>query len=409
MSDSVLTEVDNGVRALMDRHRVSLETGFLAEDPQEWLPLTWKSSDGDRRRNNYFVVIDSLLSHLPEVIKTGRVREEVDKLVVPPWDFEDLSWSAQNLLMLEIAMLAHAYFVETLAYKNVAELMADNRVHTLPVALAVPLWRLHKLTGIAPSCSYCLYSLRNYRKKNNYRPVALDNLELPHSFTGTLDERWFVWIHQTAEATFAPAIPPLLKARYLSFLPVGRVISEEMVCCLEPAADASEEALRILSRMREHCDYRTYFEKVRMYYSFPRRVVFDGVVELEGKPQEVFGETGGQTPFQHFRLAILGIKHENDLYFREMRKHMPHYFRSLIERVADSRVHDFVKEGYAQNQQLAVVYNRLVQSIVSWREFHIGLVEDYIKTFGEVHGTGKPPLIWLDKLKDETKTYLIPT
>lgn len=241
-------------------------------------------------------------------------------------------------------------------------------------------------------------------KKNPRRPLSLDNIEMPLSFTGTLDEKWFVWVHQIIEVTVAPGMHALLKAYLLTKNEDAPI--EEVGSCLYEAAMAEIEAVNILERVREHCDYRTYFDKVRLFYSLPRNIVFEGVDELNRKSQEIFGETGGQSASRHFRLLVAGIGHDDDPYFPKMRNHMSRPHRELLKQVSDSRVREFVL-AHRNNRPLVRKYNMLVQSIVDWRAEHLSLVSDYIAIYGEGHGTGKPPLGWLDDLLEKTKEYLI--
>lgn len=409
-------ELQNTVRRFMEQHGVSFETGFLAEQPLRWLP----TETGPAERVDDFTQLDAMAYALERTISERQVAESIKRLDVPSWSFEDLPWPVVHRLMLIYAMVTHAYFREVYPYRNVSELMQDQSLKILPAQLAVPLWRASRRIGMEPTMSYSLYALWNYYRKDPGQPVSPTNLELIHSFTGTLDERWFVWIHQAVEAAFAPAIPALLSACLLSracdpddSIPSLRqfedhVIVEEMIRCLENAARAARDAVAVLNRMREHCDYGTYFNRVRLFFTFPNSVVFEGVEELRGEPQHKLGETGGQTPFMHFQLAATGIDHDDDPYFPRMRGYMAKPFRDLIELVKQtSQVRTFVLKR-RHNGRLVQAYNALIQAVpLDWRLVHMRLVEDFIGQFGEGHGTGKPPLQWLSELHNKATSYLI--
>ncbi|MBZ0170188.1 MAG: indoleamine 2,3-dioxygenase [Kofleriaceae bacterium] len=400
----------------MDTHGVSVETGFLAERPLRWL----LKDTGRIQQVKDFEQLDAMAYALEQTISERQVAESVERLDVPCWSFEDLPWPVVYRLMLIYAMCTHAYFREVYPYGNVSELMQDQRPKTLPAQLAVPLWRASRRIGMEPTMSYGLYALWNYYRKDPEKPVSVENIELIHSFTGTPDERWFVRIHQAVEAAFAPAIPELLTACLLSrgYDPDGpmpsprrfedNVIVEEMIHCLENATKAAQDAVVVLKRMREHCDYGTYFNQVRLFFTFPNSVVFNGVEELAGIPQQKLGETGGQTPFMHFQLAAAGIDHDDDPYFPRMRHYMSKPFRDLIEFVKQtSKIRSFVLER-RHNDQLVRAYNALIQAVpLDWRFVHMRLVEDFIGRFGESHGTGKPPLDWLSALHKKATSYLI--
>ena len=73
-------------------------------------------------------------------------------------------------------------------------------------------------------------------------------------------------------------------------------------------------------------------------------------------------------------------------------------------------IREFVtSEMHRGNKSLAIQYNLFLKKILEWRAEHISLVDDYIKQFGEVYGTGKPPLEWLHKLYSELESKLLPT
>ncbi|MFY9457404.1 MAG: hypothetical protein WAP23_00505 [Candidatus Spechtbacterales bacterium] len=402
MDAKKLAMIDEQAGDLMGQYCVSRKTGFLAEHPPQSLLLPRKK--GESPRNSSFVTLDAFAYRLESTIKHRRIAETIKTLPVPTWPFDDLPRPILHRLMLIYEMGIHAYFREILRYRNVSELMKDSSIKYLPAQLAIPSWELSKLTGIAPSNSYALYALWNYRKKNPRHPLSLDNIEMPLSFTGMIDEKWFVWIHQIIEATVAPGIRALLKAYLLT--KNSEPSADEVAVCLYEAARAEMAAVNILERTRERCDYKTYFNSVRLFYSLPRNIVFEGVDELNDEPQEIFGETGGQSASRHFRLLVAGVDHSGDPYFYKMRNHMSRPHRELLEMVADSRVRQFVL-AHKNNRPLVRKYNMLIQAIVDWRAEHLSLVGDYITIYGEGHGTGKPPLGWLDDLLEKTKSYLI--
>ena len=386
------------VHECMRYYGVSEARGFLAEDP---------ASAVVARHDEHRINVCSIVATLPRYIKAGRVRAAVHSISTPRRDFSELTMAQAHMVMLRYAFLMHAYLREQHSYRNISELMADESIKYLPPQLAVPMWRLSQITGIAPSLSYGLYSLWNFYRKDRGQPFGLDNNGLIYSFTGAHDEEWFVGIHQEIEYYFARAIPAYLNVYFRArFIPCDSGFVNAMFDCLLYAAEVSEEIVKILRRMTERCDEETYFGNVRLFYSVPKSLVFSGVEELGGQPQQIFGETGAQTPLQHFRLAVLGI-YPQDEFFHSMRKHMSYPFRKLIESLLDSRVRIFVEQ--AGSRWLTKAYNRNLEAIILWREAHMELVGRYITRFGEGHGTGKSPLSWLQERIDEVKAQILRT
>jgi len=411
MSKKAMQEAGREARRIMADHEVSLKTGFLAEKPLQFLP---RDRMGNAKRHHDFITLDAL-AHYPlhKLISGGNVEKAVSKLTVPEWAFDDLPRNVVYRLMLIYAMLTHGYFREMFPYKNVGELMQDESVKHLPPQLAVPLWKLSRITGIAPTMSYDLYGLQNWRKIDLRGPMELGNVEMIHSFTGTHDENWFVAVHHIVELEAAVSTRELVKADRLAWIAfdpgatASEVSDDDMISCLNTAANAERRAVDTLKRMYEHCDQRTYFDSVRLFYSFPINVVFDGVDELQGEPQNYFGETGGQSPSRHLRVVALGIEHKKSGYFTAMRAHMSRAHRSLLEHMDNSRIRTFVLNRRS-NQMLVSAYNETVLTIVDWRTEHNNQVTAYIREHGnESHGTGKPPLEWLIELRDETIEHLI--
>ncbi len=406
-----MDQIDDRVSQLMRVHGVSTKTGFLAEHPLEWLPLDTR----DLLRTAEFVRLDEFAYMLEDNVAHKEVARAVALLPMPSRSFEGLPEPVLYRLMLIYAMYAHAYFRETLHYVNVTELMRDSSTHFLPPQLAVPLWELSKLIGMRPTMPYELYGLLNWRLKNPQLPISLENLAMIHSFTGSESEHWFVNVHQAIEMEMVEGNSAFIKACMLSqdAVVAGNlhyIQPRELRSALLRAADSSYRAIGILRRMREHCDYRTYFDHIRLFYTFPCNMVYQGVVELKDEPQNYFGETGGQAPFQHLRLAVLGMDHEHFPYFPQMRMHMSSQFRTLIEwALHASAVRPFLLAygGEAHVAEARDAYNHCVQAVVDWREFHLELARDYIFQYGDQHGTGTTPLDWLQRLIDHAKSFFI--
>ncbi|MDP3954035.1 MAG: hypothetical protein Q8Q06_01280 [bacterium] len=377
---------------------VSPRTGFLIEESQFSYDMVYGGPDGFFE---YARDINLVAGNLPLRIKNKSVAKAVSRL--PEFNygfFENLSWPAANNLMLSLTMITHAYLLEKLGYKTVEELKQDESPKLLDKKLALPLYELHLITGVEPSASYCFYGLWNYRRTKPSKPITVDNVRMRFSYTACEDEHWFVGTHNDVEVTFAPAINPMLMAAMLSHVPAFS--AKAMADVLAQAITPNMEVVRSLNRVRERCRADFYFNQVRMFFSFPRNVTFEDVPAWQGR--EILGETGGQSPFQHFRLAILGIKHR-DPYFPKMRKHMQSNFQAFLEIADKSRVREFVLDK--NNKALDEVYNSLVRAVIDWRDAHGRLAQEYVASLGDPDGTSKAPVSWLKHLRDETEKKLI--
>ncbi len=400
-----IREFDKMVRDTLERHHVSPVTGFLAEKPLRQLP----TDVGSWERCEFFAVINYLLQTLPAAIRDGRVREQVREISPKCPSLEGLSWEDANLLHFCLSMLAHASLREAYPYLTVDELHKDDSIKVLTKEIAVPLGEVSKITGALPTMAYGFYSLFNGVRVNPEMPFALYNFRLIYSFTGGESELWFVGIHQVGEALFAPAIPAYLRAYHIAKMKPSHITEETMHAALIESALPSERWVDVIRAMRAHLNPKEYFQSVRLFYMFPRNIVYEGVEELRGEPQNYFGETGGQSPFRHFQEAALGIYPHEDKYFPTMRLHMQGPFRELIESLFDSRVREFTLSALKGGTvTVARAYNRNIQAILDWRLEHRSLVATSIEDFGDKHGTGKSPLTFLDDQIERTRRMLIP-
>lgn len=401
-------ELNKRVAQIMANHHVSPKTGFLAEQPWRYLANIGFSD----LQQPSFADLDILGYSLPGLVRSQCVTERIGKLPVPGWldKLPTFPRSVRYRLMLIYGMAIQAFFHETLRYKTMDEAQRDVSVKDLPPQLALPHYLLCAQAGMRPTLTYGLYALWNGFAANPTEPIGLDNVEIIHTFTNSVDEKWFIAVHQVIEAEFAQAIPALLAACVLSEKE-GKagdyVLACKMTGCLSQAGYALPACIATLRRMQEHCDPYAYFGRVRLFYMFPRNVRYQGVLELNGKPQNYFGETGGQTPFMHFLMAVVGINFDDDLYFPRMRQYMPDEFRDLILLAKHSHVREFVEKHHQQYPVLRSAYNVIVRLIEEWRRAHGELARDYVHAPGDSHGTGTSPHGWLEGLRKRTQEYYL--
>lgn len=400
---AIIAEIERDTDRLMQKHRISPTTGFLAECP--WVSLLWVADDS--RFTDYLLKVHLMAGSLPELTKRGLVVKNVAKMIVPTWPLEMLPREGQVHLMLDLSMIEHAFFRELLGYQTVQQLFHDTSEKYLPPQLAVPLWQLSKITGINPTCSYDLYGLHNWRVIDPTLPVSLDNVDVIHSFTGEPDEHWFVRIHHIVQITEAPAIRPLIRA-YLAVKYGDSILLPYVTRCLKQTAGPLMQRIAMLKRMNEHCDPTNYFNKVRMFYAFPRNVVFQGVDELEDKGQNFDGETGGGRPDQQLSDNIKQVPHREStkVYQSARRNQMLSEWRDLLVITQDSKVRDFILD-HRENEEAVTAFNVSEFADIDWGIEHNNLVSSHIRAFGEERGTANPILNFLWNIVEDRRNALI--
>jgi len=393
------------------KYHLSFTTGFLPENPLTAFP----ADSQNWPRHEYLKEIDAKAYELPLLIRKRGVRFAIEHLPIPDWPVDDLSRHSKFRLQFLCAMLMHAHSAEVVPRDTVTGMLEKGADYSVPSQIGIPLWKLSQITGIAPSMSYELYSPWNYRLLDPAKEISLDNLDLIHSFTGTLDEKWFVWIHQVVDLQFTGVLESLLGAYFITYHNrSGDIDPKTINGLLEESIAGLEKMLNTLERMREHCGPGVYFNIIRKFYTIPQNFQIPGVPEIEGQRFNILGETGGQDPWKQFVHAVLGmdfddIEFRGIKYFPEVRRNMSYPRRELIEKVKQtSRLRDYIIfQQQIGNMMPLCRYNSLVQLLIDWMKEHFSLAQEYVNHQGEQHGTAKIPFIFLEDLKKQTQFYLI--
>lgn len=367
--------------------------GYLPDhDPLERLPAP-------------FDAWEEVARSLPKFLATDHVRERIESLP----DFELGLVVGEDKLrraMVLLSFLAHAYVWG-----------GERPAGVLPAKIAVPWHAVAKQLGRPPVLSYASYALDNWRRLDYRRDVELGNIVLIQNFLGGIDEEWFILIHIDIERRAAMAIQSLLPA-------------------MEAARDGNERALNghlasiegslagiyaTMDRMPEHCDPYVYYHRVRPFIhgwknhpDLPDGLIYEGVSEYQGMPQQFRGETGAQSSIVPALDAAFGVHHEDDAlksYLMEMRTYMPPQHRQYIEHL----------EGLAPitpqldkfGQETHQLHNACIDWMEQFRTLHLRFAAKYIfeqaqtdpKNPSKVGTGGTPFMKYLKKHRDETAAH----
>lgn len=377
---------------------MTITTGFLPpHDPLQTLPEP-------------FSAWEKVAKSLPKLLLSDRFRATVEALPEFPTAKLKTDEEIERAMQL-LSYLGHAYIwgVKPL-------------VMTLPAILAKPWHEVAKKLDRPPVLSYASYALHNWKRLDPQGPIALGNIALIQNFLGGIDEEWFILVHVHIEAVAAKALSACLEA----IEAVRKGTEEALTRALEKLKDSLEKMCEVLDRMPEGCDPHIYYNRVRPYIhgwkghpAFPDGLIYEGVAEYSGKPQQFRGETGAQSSIIPTIDGLLGITHTEDTlyhYLQEMRLYMPTKDREFVAYVEkNSRVRDFVKEKMGQAFELRDLYNACVMLVNRFRQTHLGYAASYIQKQHQLSegnpnavGTGGTPFMqYLKKHKDETSTFLL--
>jgi indoleamine 2,3-dioxygenase len=309
--------------------------------------------------------------------------------------------------MMLLSYIGHAYVW--------GDAKAADRI---PATLAVPWHSLAAKLGRPPVLSYPSYALHNWRRLDPSRGIELGNICLLQNFWGGADEEWFILIHIDIEAKAAAAIRSLIPAQRAA----AENHPQNLQTHLSSIATALEKMYATMSRMPEFCDPYIYYRRVRPYIhgwknqpALPEGLIYEGVAEYAGKPQQFRGETGAQSSIVPALDAVLNVSHRDDPlrdYLMEMRDYMPPAHRAFIEHLeAGPSVRQFVLDK--NSTLLREAYNRCVALVEQFRALHLEYAARYIFKQAQTDaknpttvGTGGTPFMpYLKKHVDETAEH----
>lgn len=375
-----------------------LVRGFLPpEDPLESL-----SSD--------FSAWVDVAKNLPKLLVTGKFKNALEKL--PSFATSKLKTPAEYERAMQIlSYFGHAY---VWGEKTVPK--------SIPALLAKPWFDVSQNLQRPPILSYASYSLNNWKRLDPQGPIDLGNICLIQNFLGGIDEEWFILVHVAIEAKAASALNGCLEA----ILAVQNNDIPGLLTILKTIETSLTSMCDTLDRMPEGCDPYIYFNRVRPYIHgwknhpfFPVGLIYIGVDEYQGHPQQFRGETGAQSAIIPTLDGFLGVTHSKDElyhYLQEMREYMPLEHRNFLAYVEQtSKFRAFVKEHMIAHPELAALYNSCLSLINRFRQTHLGYAASYIQkqhqaTAGNptVVGTGGTPFMsYLKKHKEETEAFLL--
>ena len=166
-------------------------------------------------------------------------------------------------------------------------------------------------------------------------------------------------------------------------------------------SDAMEKNINVLRRVPEKMDPSVYYKAFRPYIRYFENVVYEGVDQAAIDHR---GETGAQSTIMPTLVALMKIPHQPSIltdHLADMRKYMPVEHRLFL-----LRVENLPDMRYCCNPE---VYNKILESMATFREVHYGWAEKYINQWTEdPRGTGGTPYMkWLKQLIDETRAHML--
>ncbi|KAK1570055.1 indoleamine 2,3-dioxygenase [Colletotrichum navitas] len=338
----------------------------------------------------YFAPWERVIQHLPETLKAGKLRREVESL--PVLSIDKLRNEAEcRRAYVILVFLAHAYIW---GGKNAAEV--------LPPAVSVPLLRVSKALDVPPVATYAGLNLWNFWS-NTEDFTDLDSLESLHTFTGTKDEAWFYLVSVAMEAQGARIITDALNAL--------ESMKRRDYPAITTALDGFSANIRrigaLLERMYEHCDPMVFFYEIRPFLAGSKNMAAAGLPngifydegDGRGNWQQLRGGSNGQSSLIQFLDIVLGVEHTSEGnstphtskstpnqtkvsgFHEEVRNYMPGPHKRFLEHVSRmGSIREFAKlpVSTAEHESLRKAYQLAIKTMTEFRNKHLQIVARYI-------------------------------
>nr|XP_056716053.1 indoleamine 2,3-dioxygenase 2 [Euleptes europaea] len=338
------------------RFHISEDYGFLLPNPLKELPP-------------FYSPWMAIAHKLPHLIENHQLRSYVEKMPL---------LSTQHLQSHRELYLAHL----VLSFITMGYVWQEGEKGTtkvLPRNLAVPFGEISQALGLPPILVHADFVLVNWKKKNPYGPLEIENLDPIVSLPGGDSMRGFILVTFLVEKAAAPGIKAMAQAMN-GILQLNHRVLEE---ALWELANALKDMTRVLKKMHDYVDPAIFYGVIRIFLSgwkdnpaLPRGLIYEGVWE---EPVGYSGGSAAQSTTLHAFDELLGIQHsrESTAFLHSMREYMPPHHRAFVKEIQSApplRRHVLTSE----NKELRSAYNECVAALSDLRTYHITMVTKYI-------------------------------
>ena len=349
----------------------------------------------------YFAAWEDIIDELPELIKSGEIRNKVRKLPL-------LEVNEVNLPREEDWW--RAYIVTTFIGQAYIWMDKDDKdiMPSVPKCIAVPWCAVSEHLGMPPVVTYATACLYNWYLRDPTKPPDGDNLYSQITYTGTQDESWFYIICLLVEIEAVPGMVAMLEA----YSAIERGDNQALQQHLKTIKASMHCMLQKLNRMRERCSPDVFYYEFRRFQRgsknqkyLPNNMTYEGV---DPENQSHCGASAAQSSTLSVFDIFLGVEHTGrELEFlKDQRKHMPSvHCRFLAELEKRPPVREYIKA--ANDLELIQSFNAIADELTRFRQAHLSIVKRYIVKFlpdgAAATGTGGTELKqFLGQVKDDT-------
>lgn len=346
---------------MAETFRVYPSTGFFPKAPLERLP-------------DHFKAWEDLIDQLSVLLKSKRLREEIDKLPLIVVSARDLPTEQHWERALKVlTFLSQGYLWQD---------GEEGAVPALPSQLAIPWWEVSQRLGLPTVATYAAVVLWNWKLKDPKGPITLENIQMDTTYTGTEDEEWFYLISGAIELSAAKGIDHAWKC--LEEVKNGN-IAKVVENLKAVTACIGKDMMDVLEKMYEKCNPDVFYGRIRQFQAGSKdlKAFKDGLV-LEGvKPEPVrfVGASAAQSSTLALFDTLLGVQHKDSMVktFLDMQRwHMPRSHRQFLLSLSLQPPLRALVLANKSNEDLLQAYNECVETLAEFRNQHIIMVTRYI-------------------------------
>lgn len=387
MENEMENETETRMNYLFENYDLSKTNGFLPHgEPLKKLPDAYSQWD-------------QIAYDLPTLLKNHTIRQTIENLPILDATLLETKEEYKRAYSI-LTMIVHAYIWDEKPISLLSTINEDKLPpQALPKSLSLPLIHICKKLGLPLVLTHASVDLFNWQLIDPYQPFSLDNIKSTHTFTDTIDEQWFYLVMVAIEQEGAPVIS--LSQKLVRMM--SRQNKDGVEKCLEKMSVHLENMTKILRRIREKCDPKFFYHKLRRFLGgYQDTKLFPMGLQLEGLPDTYIKYTGGsaaQSSLIQLIDIIFDVDHKTPsvkAFLKDMHQYMPEAHRVFLQQVKlqyqESSLKRYVEKH--NEEKLTSLYNLCLQHLEDFRKAHMGVVHTYIipflekKAHNDAQGTG---------------------
>lgn len=278
----------------------------------------------------------SLALRIPDLIKTGRIQDEVSQL--------DLTSCITFIKQAPTPQLQRAYAILATLHQACA-----GKSLLFP-ALELAASQL----GIYPTQTYYSYIMQNWRRKDESKGMTFDNIDAILTFTNTPDERAFIITHVMCESFAGLGLNKAHKINVLLQNDRENIDVDELNRDLLAIANSIHATNQLLKTLKDKCKPQVFVEEIRPHLMSVGNFV---------------GASGAQTCIFRILDRFVGIATDSSdtlsLYLTQDQRDMIHSFDP-------HRLNNILLK--LNNAELYASRNKIIDAIKEFRMLHLRFV-----------------------------------